>query len=155
MISSDRNLGYWSHDTSYYYSHHRNGDDISDNESLEVSAGDVRRGHRYIETSHSSSHNRGVYHSSDGVRGISRSQDTRHYFSCNSGVLNFGVDGTGGTRSQDTSHSLSINCGAMVDVDGIGGYRSHTSHFSSHNPGVRGRLLSLSVSSCTVEKYSC
>ena len=40
---------------------------------------------------------------------------------------------------------------ARVDVDGRGGYRYYTSHSSSHNGGVHGRLLSLSVSSFPVD----
>ena len=43
------------------------------------------------------------------------------------------------------------NRGARVDVDGRGGYRSHTSHSYSQNPGGHGILLSLLVSSCPYE----
>ena len=37
--------------------------------------------------------------------------------------------------------------GETVAVNGRGGYRSHTSHSSSHNPGDYGRLLCLPGSS--------
>ena len=54
--------------------------------------------------------------------------------------------------SQDTSHSFSLDFVAIIDVNGRGGYRSHNSHSSSHNPGGRGIFLSSSVSSCSVGK---
>ena len=123
-ISGDGSLVYLSRDTSHYYSHHCNGNGIYDDESLEVYAGYGSRGNRSLETSHSSFHNCGVYHSSDDGRGGSRSQETSHYLSCNSAVYHFGFDGRGVTRSQDTSHSSSRNFGARVDVYRRGGYRS-------------------------------
>ena len=72
------------------------------------------------------------------------SQDTSHYFSCNFGVYNSIVGGIGGTRYQDTSHFSSHHCGEMVDVEGRGQYRSHTSHSSLLFSGVRCRLSGLS-----------
>ena len=47
MMSGDGSLGYWYNDTSHYYSYHRNNDDeISEDEGLELSLCDERRGHR-------------------------------------------------------------------------------------------------------------
>ena len=125
-MSGDVSLGYWSRETSHSLSHHHNNDDISDDESLEVSDGDGICGHKYFDTIHSYSLNRGFYHISD--------------------------NGRGGYRSQDTSHYYSRNCGARVDVEGRGRYRYHISHYSSHKPGCHGVLLSSSVSSYPVEK---
>ena len=62
----------------------------------------------------------------------------------------FGVDGRCGNRSQMNSHSSSCNHGAIVDVEWRGGYKSQNSHFSSHNPGDRDRLLTSLVSYNTV-----
>ena len=39
--------------------------------------------------------------------------------------------------------------GYNIGGDGVVVYRYHTSHSSSHNPGGRGRLLSLSFYSCS------
>ena len=39
MMSGDGSLGYYSCDTSHYLSHHRNDDGNSDDEIIEVSAG--------------------------------------------------------------------------------------------------------------------
>ena len=130
MMSGDGSIEYRSHDTSHFTSYRCNEDGISDEKSIEVSLGDVRRRHRSLETSHYSSRNRGGYHSSDGGRGGSRSQETRHTLSKNVGFYNFRVDCRGGTRSQETRHSLSPNCGEIFDVEGRGEYRSQTSHYS-------------------------
>ena len=97
-MNGDGSLGYWSHETRNYSSHCCNdNDEISEEEGLEVCLGDERCGHRSLETSHSSSINRGGrgnrsfhirpsssrnhrrYHSSDFGRGVYRSQDTSHY----------------------------------------------------------------------------
>ena len=55
--------------------------------------------------------------------------------------------GRRGLRSQETSHYSFQNSGEKFDGDGRGGYRSQTSHSSSHNPGDRIILLCLSVAS--------
>ena len=54
-------------------------------------------------------------------------------------------DGRHGFRSQETSQYLSHNCGEIVDGDWRGGCRSHTIHYSSHNPEYHNRLLCLSI----------
>ena len=46
--------------------------------------------------------------------------------------------------SQDTRHSYSCNRLTRVYVEGRGGYRSHISHYSSHNQVERSRLLTFS-----------
>ena len=79
-----------------------------------------------FETSQSSTNNRKGYHSSD----VGRS----------------------GSRSQETIHSSYRNQGTIVYVEGRGGYRSHTSHSSFHNPGECVKLLALPISSCCVKK---
>ena len=48
-MSGDGSLRYWSHKDSHSSSHHRNDDEISKEEGLEVSLGDERRGHRSLE----------------------------------------------------------------------------------------------------------
>ena len=48
-----------------------------------------------------------------------------------------------GSRSKDNIHFSPSNIVETVGSDGRGGYRSHTSHSYSHNPGVHGRLLSI------------
>ena len=103
-MSGVRSLGYWSRETSHYLSHYRNNDGISEDEIIEVSSGNGIRGNRYLETSHSSSCNHGVYYSCDNGIGGSMSKYTIRSFSCNSGVYHSGVGGKCGTRSQDTSH---------------------------------------------------
>ena len=75
-MCGDGSLGYWSHETIHSSSHCCKDDIISDDESLEVPVGDGRRGHRYLETSHSSTCNRRYYHISDVGRSGSRSQET-------------------------------------------------------------------------------
>ena len=85
------------------------------------------------------------------IRG-NRSYVTSHYSSLNSGGHHSIDVGRGGARSQETSHSSYINSGTRVDFEGTGGYRSHTSHYSYHKPGDRGRLLTSSVSSCRVDE---
>ena len=82
--------------------------------------------HRYFYTRQSYSHKRRVYHST--------------------GVY------IGRSISQEISHSFSHSQGTGFDVEGRGGYISHTSHSSSHNPGDHGRLLTSPVSSNCVEK---
>ena len=57
-MSGDGSIGYWSHDTSHYSYHRFNdGCGISEDEGLEVSLGNERRGRRSLETSHSSTSN--------------------------------------------------------------------------------------------------
>ena len=68
-MSGDGGLGYWHIDTRYYSSEHHKEDEISDENSLEVSKFDGRCGHRSLDTNHYSSNNRGGYHNSDNVRG--------------------------------------------------------------------------------------
>ena len=75
----DGSLEYWSRKTRHSSSHHLNNDCISENKSLEVSRGDGRRGNRSLETSQSSSCNRGVYHRNEDGRGGSRSQETSQF----------------------------------------------------------------------------
>ena len=148
-MSGDGILGYWSRDTIHSSYCHHNNDSISGDESIEVSVVDGIHIHRYLEARKYSSCNHIIYHSSDnGIDGSSY-QDTSHSLSLNRGVCNFGVDGRSGTRSQE---SPSCNCGSRFCVDRRVGYRSNTSHYSTHNPGGSGILLSLSVSSCTVDK---
>ena len=121
-MRGDGSLGYLSRETSHYSSHHHNNDGISDDESLAVPVDDGICGHRSLDTSHSSSRNRGFYHSSDDVRGWSRSQDNRNYFHRNRKVYHFGVDGRGGNRSQETSHYSSCSMEETVGGDRRGGY---------------------------------
>ena len=61
-------------------------------------------------------------------------------------------DGRRVFRSQDTSHSSFQKNEEVFDGDWRGGYRSHTSHYFSHNPDDHGRLLHLSVASCCVHE---
>ena len=84
-MRGDASLGYWSYETSHSSSHHCNDDEISDNEILEVSSGDGRRGNRSLETSHYYSRNHRGYHSSDVSKGGCRLQETRHSSSFNRG----------------------------------------------------------------------
>ena len=116
-----------------------------------MSAGDGRREHRFLETSHYSSSNRGVDHSIDNGSVGYRSQDTIHSSSIHFGVYHFGENVRGGSRYQDTSQSSSHNHRSRFDVDRRGGYMFQTRHYSPHNPGSHGILLSLSVSSCPVD----
>ena len=57
----------------------------------------------------------------------------------------------GESRSQETSHYYACNWGTMVDVEGKGGYRSHTRHYSSHNQVEHGRLLTSSENTFGVD----
>ena len=77
-ISVDVSLRHRYQVTSYhsYCRHNENG--ISDDKILGVSAGDGKFVYRSLAVSHSSSCNRGVYHSYDDRRDGYRSQDTRH-----------------------------------------------------------------------------
>ena len=144
-MSGDGSLGYWYHETSHYYSHLRNNDDeITKEEGPEVSLVDEILGHRSLETSHSSSSNH-------GGRGH-RYFDTSHSSSCNIGGYDSSDVVRDGSRSQETSHCSSQNWRTIVDVEGRGGYRSQTSHSSYNKPGVRGILLTLTVSSRRGEK---
>ena len=68
-MSGDESLGYWYRGTIHSSSQNRNNDAISDIESIEVYVGNIICGHKYRETSHYYSRNRGV-----GGRGISKSQ---------------------------------------------------------------------------------
>ena len=89
----------------------------------------------------------------DGIHGF-RSQETSHYSYQNRGVYRHGYqsgyDGRCGYMSQDAIHSPYRNFGAIVDVDGRGGYRSQTSHSSFRNPGGHGIFLGVSFSSLPV-----
>ena len=95
-----------------------------------MSAGDGRHGYRYLDISHSSSNNHGVYHSDD------KSDE----------------NGRGVYRYQDTSYISSCNCEAGFDVDRRVVNRSQTSHYSSHNPGGHGIFSGLSFSYLPVDK---
>ena len=64
-MSGGESLGYWSRETRHYSTHHRNEDEISDENIIEVSSGDGRCVYRYLGTSHYYSLNREVHHSSD------------------------------------------------------------------------------------------
>ena len=92
-------IGYWYRETSNFPSNHRNNDVISEDEIIEVSAGDGIHGHTYLETIHSSSCNRGVYHISDNGRGGYISQYNRKSSSFNNGAYNLGDDYRGESRS--------------------------------------------------------
>ena len=129
-------LGYRSCKTSHYSSCCCNSDRRYDDKIIEASLDDGRRGNRSLETSQSSSLNRGGYHSSDNGKCGSMSQDTGEYYSCNCGVYHFGVDGRGGTRYQYTSHSSSHNVVSRVGVKGRAGYRSQTRQYSLQLSGV-------------------
>ena len=50
-------------------------------------------------------------------------------------------------RAQETIHYSSSNRGTIFDVEGRGGYISHTIHSSSNNPGNRGRFFTSTLSS--------
>ena len=54
--------------------------------------------------------------------------------------------------SQETSQYSSCNCGVTVYGDWRGGYRSHTSHDSSHKLGENSILLRLSGALCRVHE---
>ena len=124
-MSGDVILVYWSHETIHYYSRCHNEYVISEEDRLEFSLVDVRRVHRSLDTSHSSSCNRGGCRSSDF--------------------------GRVGYKSQDTRHSSSQNCVTRVDVEGRGLYRYQTRHASPHNPGDLGILLTSPFSSRRVD----
>ena len=97
-------------------------------------------GHRFIDTSHSSSSNFGGR--------VHRSFENRHSSSRNLG----GYVRRGGSRSQENSQYSYLNLITNFYVEGRGGYRSQTSHHSFHNQGDGGRLLTLPVSSFHVEE---
>ena len=148
----ERSLGYWYRETIHSYSHHRYNNGISDDESIELSEVDGRRGHRSLDTIHSSSRNCVLYQIVYDGRGGYRYKDTIQYLSRNHGVCNVDVDGRGVARSKETSRCFSCNHGSRVDVYGRGGYMSHTSHSSSRNPGCYGIFFSSSFYSCTVDE---
>ena len=54
--------------------------------------------------------------------------------------------------SQETIHYSYRNHVTRVDVEGRGGYRYETIHYSSHNQGERGRLFNSPVSFCSAEE---
>ena len=125
-MSGDGIIRYLSRETRQYSSHRHNYDEIYEEESLDVYFGDERRVNRSLRTSHSSSCNNRGYSISD----VGRS----------------------GSMSQYTSHCSSLNHGTGVDIEGRGGYRSHTSHYYPHNPIDRGILLTSPVSSHCVDQ---
>ena len=94
-----------------------------------MSLGGESRGRRSFETSHSSSSN-------CGGRGR-RSIMTSHSASRNFWGYFYRVE----SRSQDTGHSYYRNRGTRVDVEGRGGYRYPTSHYSLPNQGECGIFL--------------
>ena len=145
-MSYDESLWYQSLDTSHYSYHCHSNNEISDEESIEVSLGDGIHGHWYLENSHSLSRNHGFYHSSDYGRGGSRSQDTEHSFSFNFVVYSCGVSGIVVNRSQENSHYSSHNCEEIIDVEGRVLYRSQTIQYSSVLSWHHGRLLESLVS---------
>ena len=55
--------------------------------------------------------------------------------------------------SQENSHYSSINNGAIVYVDGIGGYSSDTRRSSCYKPGGCGILYGISLYSLPVGKH--
>ena len=116
-IIGNGSLGYWSRETIHSSSCHCNEYVISYDESLEVSADNGRHGYRYLETSHSSSHNHVVYNSGNNGRGVYRYQDISHSYSCNC-VIQSVDDVRCGYRYQETIHSYSRNHGASVVVGG-------------------------------------
>ena len=61
-MSGDKSFGYCSQNISHSFSHFRNDDGISSDESCGVSEGDGRHGYMYQETRHYSSLNFVVYH---------------------------------------------------------------------------------------------
>ena len=67
-MRGDGGLGYQYQDTIHYFPHHRNGDGISDDEILEVSDSEGKRGYRSLETIHSYSSYCGFYNSGDNGR---------------------------------------------------------------------------------------
>ena len=71
-MSDDGSLGYWSHENIHSSYHHCNNDGIYEDESLAVSVGDERCGHRSLDNRYFSSINRIFYHSTDNGRGRSR-----------------------------------------------------------------------------------
>ena len=152
-MSGDRSLGYCSRETINSSYCRRNYDGISDDKIIELSLVDGRRGHRSLETSHSSSHVCRGSHSTDNGRCGSRSQETSHYLSRNCWVYNFSVYGIVVTSYQETIHSSSCDFGARVDVYRRGGYRSHTSYSSSRFSGVNGIFSGLSFPSHSVYKH--
>ena len=80
-IWGDQSLGYFSCKTRHYPSRHlNNGDESSEEEGMEVSLGEESLGHRYLDTSHSSSINCGGRESRE--HGY---QETRHSTSINHG----------------------------------------------------------------------
>ena len=99
----DRSLGSWYCNTSHYSArNHIYIDEISEEEVMEMFSGEGSRGNRSLETSHSSSINRGGFESCGH-----RYQETSHSTSSNSGVH--------GRRSSFNRHSSSCTHGVYVD----------------------------------------
>ena len=95
---------------------------------------DERCGHRYLDTSHYPSCNSG---------GCGRSSLDNGYFSYSNPVGYHSSDvGRDVYRSMQYS---SHNRVTHIYVEKRGGYRSHPSHYSSHNTGDSGRLLTLPI----------
>ena len=81
MMSGDGNLGYWYLKTIHYLFHRRNDDDgIPEEEGLELSSSEERRGHRSLDTSYFYFFNHRVYPSIDNGRGGYRYQENSHSY---------------------------------------------------------------------------
>ena len=80
-MNSDGSVEFRSQETSQFSSHHCDDNGISYDENLAVSAGDGKRGNRYIGNNHYSSCDRGFCHSDDGGIGGYRPEETSHYSS--------------------------------------------------------------------------
>ena len=133
-------IGYWYCNTSYSSARcHNAGDESSEEKGMEVSLGEEICGHRYIDTRQSSSINRGGHKSSGHTSQYNRhsissncggcgcrSSLTRHSYYHNHG----GYVDISRSRSQETSHFYYHNKETRVDVEGRGGYRYKTSHYS-------------------------
>ena len=92
-MSGDGSLGYWSRETSHSSFRHCNDGGISEDESIEMSAGYGICGYMSLDTRKSSSCNRGIYHSSNDGRGKYSFHENRHSSSKNYGDYYFGDNG--------------------------------------------------------------
>ena len=73
-----------------------------------------------------------------------------HDYGDKRGDISF-YDDTHRSRSKETSHSTYQNMRETVDGDCRGGYRPHTIHSSSYNPGYHGILWRVSFDSRHVD----